>query len=345
MRSFAVQFLICFFALFPSIANAVEIAEVVEGMRKNIEELKRVDGGFEQSYTVKFSQPEGGRHAVGEVKSAKWAIRYPQMYSMVVFKNFDLEDDEEHIVVHDLSTSTSQKAITILDDDPTLNLYFTPYTSVELKNFCFPIRTTFWEEADQPFYEGRRIRPPPLPRAFSDQEYSISRETRDGIDCVVLDRVGFDKVWVAPDLGFSVIRRELTKKTGVPATYEFKKHQQIGNGWLAHEMIRTQKVEDGDYTTSVVLDKAEIGASDKLFVIDIPLRTFIYDQYRNKEYQVGGQSIEAIQDRVSKSKRVLATSVFGGMGWWDLLFFGVGACGWCFFLYPRFRKEVSNVSS
>jgi hypothetical protein len=134
----------------------------------------------------------------------------------------------------------------------------------------------YMEAVGSPFYDGkyldlwRRIRgrtrrsvsqfevpyPFSLVPALQSDQYSVglSDVEINGIRCVLLERAGLDKLWLAPDLGYAVVQREWNWGHGEPLMMRYvnSDFKQVVDGiWLPMTAQRQAFADPARYSNSV----------------------------------------------------------------------------------------------
>ena len=189
-----------------------------------------------------------------------------------------------------------------------------------------------------------------LDRLIPSGLYSLAgEETVDGEACVILERPGRDRVWLARDKGWAIARREWRWSDGGPlkrriANRDFR--PLTGGAWLPYsatmEIFGTPETRPGKRVGRLraTVVEAEADVPDSLFEPNFPDGTSVNDLGRGNQYIQGGLSRPARNEVLGRLAEY--RSEFRPAPWWQsrwLLGLGVVALliPGIFFWRRRFR--------
>jgi hypothetical protein len=260
---------------------------VLDGLTKSRERLLQYPGGLQLSFRVESDQrqsspyfffPEG-------LDGSLW-LNWPHM------KN-DMKGKLHGIVEFDAAGNGKNiarlfQASSSFDFDTMTSVTIKDGRSVEIigrrheenGGIVFPFASQYFVEFSQEWEVDADLKSDYwLPNALRQSEYVYcGKEDFGGCNCDVIERIGVDKLWISPSMGFSLLRRELNWGVGGPVRemMQATDHIQLAEGiWIPSKIVREQFDRDKAgqllIRLRIVVTNAKLGnVSDADVKVDIP---------------------------------------------------------------------------
>ena len=157
-----------------------------------------------------------------------------------------------------------------------------------------------------------------LPSAIEQNrsEYSVLEESFGGVDCVVLERKGSDRIWLAPEYGFAVMKREMYYRDDRPRKTLWRvvinsKFRDFENGIKLPMKQVIVDYPDPEFEGSkvwgkpgckrtIVVNKIRLNSLDEsFFEPKVSNGTFVQDFINDIEYRIRDSSKTPFEDLLS----------------------------------------------
>jgi hypothetical protein len=185
--------------------DLLAVADIATKINAAQRRLLELPTGWTASYVVNVDTDVHRIFAYRSGLQATITFKWPMLYSGIdginpVYGNRDVREGEYNF---DVRTSVARA-----NDD----VHVAPNRHMWTAAFLFPLRYQFFSKAVQYYYPGSKLETSYwLPEALQQNQFQIAgREVIGDTSCIVLRRDGYDALWVAPDRGYVVLKRELS---------------------------------------------------------------------------------------------------------------------------------------
>lgn len=279
--------------------SAPTVSDVVAGMRVAHQRLLELPGGFLLRYRMEVEQdpkrPAWGFANVNGILAVNW----PRLY--VRYSGTDVDTGKPITYEADYNFLKNQTiAVTRAQRPPVNGVHLTPYRHTWSSEFATPLRLQYFVESEQKYEIGHLLKGSVmLPDAVEEaqSEYRVlGIEPVEGTPCVHLERTGYDSIWVAPERGYVVCRRDLYFGPDRPLrekTVASNLVEVANAGWFPARILQEQYWrldEPKEYAGKVkgkrtlMIDQPQIGVTDQELTIVLPERAHVTDRVRDRQY-------------------------------------------------------------
>jgi hypothetical protein len=260
----------------------LSIEAVVKGISEGQEHILRAPGGISITYSIRVEQEENGPIAYNEGKGLiriKWPLLYTRFEAQ--FKSGHRIREASYDFEKRYSTALEGKSEAVI----------APYRHSWAANYLYPLRFCYFVQADQYYASGQELTTDKLlPNALEQNAYTVHPTgVIDGVPCILVQRPGFDSLWLAPSRGYMVCRREVMFGDGKPLqerTTNQNFREVVAGGWLPLKLTQEHfdlKTSRLTHTFHLEVSDVSVGSvSNRSLVVVIPEDILeVNDQFRH----------------------------------------------------------------
>jgi hypothetical protein len=270
------------------------IPTIAKSMRDHQEALLHIPGGFVFHYRVSVQQDADNPFFLyHKGLNGLLAVRWPELRSRVDGELRGVTVSQADKIVEIPQQRVSEASFNfetnggVSVDGNTLG-QITNFRSVYSSSFCFPLVFQYFVQVAQTYVRSESLSTDFwLPNAIEQNTYRISdAEEIESIRCIVLERTGFDKIWIAHEKGDVIMKREVRFGEGMNLRQRTlaSRLKEITPGiWFPLEQV----CEHFDQRSgrllcrlTLTIDKFEAGhVSDDLITVTIPKNVEIIEDF------------------------------------------------------------------
>ena len=198
-------------------AASVDVNIIRSEMERARHRLLKCDGGISFRYRVDCeSRRQSPYFFFPEGIDGKCSIKWPKLHNAFSGKLYGVivrdKDGKQQKVAKPITVKSSFDFMTMtsstIKDDDTLEIIGRRHE--DNGGIIFPFSKQWYVEFSQQWTpEGEFKSDYWLPNAIDSSYACKNGVVLDGIDCVLLEKHGIDRIWLAPALDYSLVRREL----------------------------------------------------------------------------------------------------------------------------------------
>jgi hypothetical protein len=314
---------------------------VIKGIRDSQRRLVTHAGGVSWKYSLAFHEgvrkqsPFTFREGLKGVLNVKWPIIRCRIEGLMLVTIYTGHYPSEKAVPTVREANFNFETFSGLSyDDKDLGQIIN-YRDAFTSDSAFPLKFMFFELADQ-YYDPNKAAPTDywLPNALVQGKYeTLADEYVSKTLCHVLERKGFDKLWVSAEHGFIVVKREFYYGSGKPLrerTENAELKQIAPETWIPMKQVRETF---DDTNANNLIDRLTLSVSDvrigSLSERDLEVKfpediMRIEDLVKGEVYEFvsEGEKVARLNRAVQKAQESVTVAVakFGGrMSYWVLL--------------------------
>ncbi|MGE3819672.1 MAG: hypothetical protein AB7I30_09570 [Isosphaeraceae bacterium] len=288
--------------------------ELAASIAASHRELLHYPGGVEITFSLRAVQDSKTAHFLWSRGEGNLTWRWPRLLCRFKGRKVNKPEEREREGEYDFESRVGAGRDEMFAQ-------ITPYRQGWSAVHAFPLRLGFFEEFDQYHVPGKRLDTDYwLPSALTRGEFRHDGEAiLDGIRCEVFRRAdGGDALWVAPDQGFVVCRREIRDpRDGVlrEVVVNRKLVRLSDRLWLPTEQIQevyhrtariTKDTGQPTYTLHVTIDRIKKGHVDfNNTYISIPDGCLVQDDVIDVTYRKGLSSEAQFRSSLKGARSLL----------------------------------------
>jgi hypothetical protein len=300
------------------VAGESTVKEIATGIAEANSDFLQVPGGVRLTYRLRSIQDPATGYFSWEAGDGVVTIRWPKLFNRFRGRHKETRKIREREGEYNFETKLGAGRDAMFAQ-------IVPYRQAWSAVHLFPLRLMFFDEADQYYVPGNVHKTDYwLPSALEQGKYSHEGQAQvDGVRCEILARSdGLDKLWVAPDRGFVVCRREIRdKKTGKIAELVRNKNLRkvAGKSWFPRIQVQeiysqtyriTRDTGKPTYVIEVSVDSVELGnVKDAELHIVVPPKSRVEDDIAAVTYVKAGQGEAGLQQAIKLARMRLAGAV------------------------------------
>ena len=198
-----------------SSAVAQDIMQIADKMRASRDRLLQLPSGFIMDYEVNVDQNDDKPYFIwSQSVRGRLGIKWPQLYTKVEGKMLlitttaGIRRRVAKPAVREADYNFESKTGAGREGNQLVQI--TDYRHAFSTDSCFPLWWQYFVEMDQHYYPGDTLETDFwLPNALKQEPFKVVRpETINGISCVLLVNGDVDKMWIAQNRSYVIIRRE-----------------------------------------------------------------------------------------------------------------------------------------
>ena len=180
------------------------VSEVVRGIEEGQRRLLEIEGGVAIKYVVNMEKDVHGNYVFENPFLGTVRVKWPVLYNGYEAELTDDQGRQSREAAYDFEVRTS---IARHDDE----IHIVPHRHMWSAVFVYPLRWQCFSTMSQSYFWGSELQTDYwLPEALKQHRYEAAgEETVEGVLCTVLERPGHDVLWVAPQHGYLLCRRDV----------------------------------------------------------------------------------------------------------------------------------------
>jgi hypothetical protein len=343
-------------------AQTLTVDQIVREMRAARDKLLKLPQGFSVEYAYRVNNTSKDFVFQFDSCTGRLSMKWPVLYGNCrgfdlqfhVWSAFEFEYNFETNCTYDNHGSGERGA------EVCTNVRLAPYKTAYIRNWGIPLYLQHFDEVEWTPQQKKDSLYLPAALAIHASQYSVrGRDRVGGIDCVKLERPGFDVIWLSPKHGYMVVKREIYYGPGKPflERSECSDFRPVGDGgWMAGKIHAENGFPDtsapdlrGKVQGSIDYHVTKISLNPKAAELRIrfPPGATIDDQIRGRQYTVPAEDDPGFPDRLVNVARGFAPAprarfTFGTVGVWVNIAILLGVA--CVLLWRRLTGRDSNAT-
>lgn len=273
--------------------------QIIEVMQSAHRDLLHSPKGLSVPYSLDVKGgPTGGSYPFSDVRG-RIALKWPKLYCRFAGQSVETRRRVVYEAEYNFQTNTSL-AVTSLTPPSVSDVHFTPFRHAWTGEFNLPLQFLYFAEGEQRYVADMPLkRTIMLPDVLEQNKASYRVEPAAvvaGSLCILVERAGYDRLWLAPEHGYACCKREIYHGPGKALRQRSTASEFVKVGrvlWMPCKVVRelyrpaghgAVDVNSLDVTLTLGMRPTDATVDDADLRVTIPERAHVVDQVRNRHY-------------------------------------------------------------